>query len=148
MKFPKQSLACTAVALLALSMNARADDQRAVSRDDVAAQVVAARQSGELTLIERGDKVASPVESGAPERAGAPAQSRTQVNADLSAARRSGDLAVIERGDKAEPIERAEMQQRHPMGAPLSRDDVVSAFNQARSAPPDALGVENANWGD
>ncbi len=124
----KKQLALTAAlaaALCTLSIAARADEQRPLTRDEVVAQVLAARQSGDLYVIESGGlvshEVAAPV-------------SREQVLADLMAARQNGELYVIESGGVVS----------HEVAPPVSREKVVADFMKARQAPPDALAMENS----
>ena len=124
----KKQLALTAAiaaALCTLSIAARADEQRPLTRDEVVAQVLAARQSGELYVIESGGAVSH--EAAAP-------VTREQVIADLMAARQSGELYVIESGGSVS----------HEVAAPVSREKIVAEFLKARAAPPDALAMENS----
>ena len=117
--------AAIAAALCTLSIAARADEQRPLTRDEVVAQVLAARQSGELYVIESGGIVTH--EAAAP-------VTREQVLADLMAARQSGELYVIESGGLV----------AHEVAPPVSREKVVADFMKARQAPPDALAMENS----
>lgn len=118
--------AAVATALATLSIGARADEQRPLTRDEVVAQVLAARQSGELLVLE----------SGGSWNAGAKAAplTREQVVADVMAARQSGELLVIESGGLVS----------HDVAAPVSREQVIADFMKARQAPPDALAMENS----
>jgi len=124
----KKQLALTAAiaaALCTLSIAARADEQRPLTREEVVAQVLAARQSGELYVIESGGTVSH--ETAAP-------VSREKVLAELMAARQSGELYVIESGGLVS----------HEVAAPVSREKVIAEFLKTRQAPPDALAMENS----
>ena len=79
----KKQLALTAAiaaALCTLSIAARADEQRPLTRDEVVAQVLAARQSGDLYVIESGGVVSHEV---------APPVSREKVVAEFMKARQA-----------------------------------------------------------
>jgi len=120
--------AASIAALCSLSpVAARADDQnRPLTREEVVAQVLAARQSGELLTLETGG-VWTPSQPQA-------AVSRDQVVADVLAARQSGELAAIETGGSVS---------REATTAPVSREQVITEFLKTRTVS-DALAMENS----
>jgi len=121
-------LAASIAALCSLSpLAARADDQsRPLTREEVVAQVLAARQSGELLTLETGG-VWAPSQPQA-------AMSRDQIVADVLAARQSGELAAIETGASVS---------HEATTAPVSREQVIADFLKTRTVS-DALAMEQS----
>ncbi|MBS0446859.1 MAG: DUF4148 domain-containing protein [Proteobacteria bacterium] len=120
--------AATFAALLSTGV-ARADDaSRPLTRDEVVAQTLAARQSGELAVLETGGVWTANQQPSA--------LSRDQVVADTLAARQSGELAAIETG--------AAWNGNTPAAEPASRDKVVNDMMTARHAPSDQLAIEHS----
>ena len=125
-------LAAASIAALCLlsSFAARADDQtRPLTREEVIAQVLAARQSGELVAIESGSTWKAPE---APQPAAE--VSRDKIVADVLAARQSGELVAIESGGS---------WSHETQPAPVSREKVIADFMKTR-AVSDALAMENS----
>ena len=127
----KKHFGLTAAGIAALcllsSFNARADDQnRPLTREEVVAQVLAARQSGELLVLESGGTWTAPQPQAT--------VSREQVVADVLAARQSGELAAIETGST---------WSREATPAPVSREQVIADFMKTRTVS-DALALEQS----
>jgi hypothetical protein len=121
--------ASTLAVLCVMSAGARADDQnRPLTREEVVAQVMAARQSGELAVLNAGG-------TWTPPQAAKPL-TRDEVVANVMAARQSGELAVVETGGTWSP----------PAATPApaaDRDQVISEFMKTREHS-DALAVEHS----
>ena len=123
-------LAATTVACFSTlcATAARADDgDRQLTREEVIAQVMAARQSGELAVLNAGG-----VWNGA-SQARAP-MSRDQVVADTLSARQSGELAVLNAGGSWTAKSAAPS---------LTREQVISSY-MASQHPSDALAMEHS----
>ena len=122
-------LAASALATLCvMSAGARADDQsRPLTREEVVAQVMAARQSGELAVLNAGGTW----------NADQPTRqlTREEVVASVLAARQSGELAIIETGGSWSPPT--------PAPAAVDRDQVISEFMKTRQVS-DALALEHS----
>lgn len=122
-------IAATTVACLSTlcATLARADDTaRPLTREEVVAQTLAARQSGELAVLNAG---------GTWNRAASPAPlTREEVVAQTLAARQSGELSVLNAGGSwtAKTAE-----------APKTRDEVIHEF-MASHQSSDALSMENS----
>jgi len=119
--------ATSLVALMSVGV-ARADDDssRPLTREEVVAQTLAARQSGELATLEAGGVWSK----GQPEST----KSRDEVVQETLAARQSGELAAIETGAAA----------WKPAPAEVSRDKVINDLMSARHAPSDQLAIEHS----
>ncbi len=123
-------IAAASLAALMSAGVARADDSasRPLTRDEVVAQTLAARDSGELAALETGGTwTKSQAQT---------ARSRDEVVAETMAARQSGELAAIETG--------AAWSGAKPAPAAASRDKVINDFMAARQAPSDQLAIEHS----
>ncbi|MES1162107.1 MAG: DUF4148 domain-containing protein [Rhizobacter sp.] len=122
-------IAATSVACLSTlcATLARADEpSRPLTREEVVAQTLAARQSGELAVLNAGGSW-----SGAP--AAAPL-TREQVVAATLAARQSGELAVLNAGGS---------WTAKTADAPMTRDEVIHQFMLSHQSS-DALAMEHS----
>ena len=110
---------------------ARADDssQRPLTREEVVASVLAARQSGELAVTNAGGTWSGSARAAAP-------SSRDEVVAGVLAARQSGELAVTNAGGTWSPP--AQAAKPGP-----SRDQVIQELMNARHAS-NALAIEQS----
>jgi len=122
-------IAATTVACLSTlcATLARADDSaRPLTREEVVAQTLAARQSGELAVLNAGG-------TWAPAAAPAPL-TREEVVAQTLAARQSGELAVLNAGGSwtAKTAE-----------APKTRDEVIHEFMLSHQSS-DSLALEHS----
>jgi hypothetical protein len=126
----KKQLAIVAAALATLTVGiARADDgQRPLTREEVVASVMAARQSGELAVLNAGGTWSPPAPTST--------LTREKVVADVLAARESGELAVLNAGGTYTPPSAA--------AAPVAREKVISDFFSARQQASDALALEHS----
>lgn len=118
--------AAIAAALCTLSISARADEEHQLTREEVVAQVLAARQSGELLVIESGGSPWS--------AAKVTPLTREQVVAEVMAARQNGDLLIIESGGTV----------NHEVAKPTLREKIIAEFMKSREAPSNALAMENS----
>ena len=128
----KKTLVLAAAAVASLTVGiARADDARQLTREEVVASVMAARQSGELATLNAGG-------TWTPKTATtAPALSRDQVNASVMAARQSGELAAINAvGTWTAPT-------KTPAPA-VTRDQVVHEYMAAHAQPTDNSAIEHS----
>lgn len=122
-------LAATTVACFSTlcATAARADDaDRPLTREEVVAQVMAARQSGELATLNAGGVWSASQQARAP-------MTREQVVADTLAARQSGELAVLNAGGA--------WTAKNPAPS-LTREQVISNFLAHQSS--DALAMEHS----
>ena len=129
----KKSLALIAAALATLTVGvARADDgSQPLTRDQVVADVMAARQSGELAALNAGSTWSAPAAKPAPQL------TRDQVAAAVLEARKSGELAVLNAGGAWTPPA--------ANAAPaVSRDKVVNDFLATQHQPSDAAALEHS----
>jgi len=122
-------IAATTVACLSTlcATLARADDSaRPLTREEVVAQTLAARQSGELAVLNAGG-------TWTPAAAPAPL-TREEVVAQTLAARQSGELAVLNAGGSwtAKTAE-----------APKTRDEVIHEFMLSHQSS-DSLALEHS----
>jgi hypothetical protein len=118
--------------LCAISVGARADDQsRPLTREEVVAQVMAARQSGELAVLNAGGTWSPPQAAAQPTTQ----LTRDQVAAIVLAARQSGELAVIEAGGT--PASASSPP------ATVDREQVISEFMKTRQVS-NALALEHS----
>ena len=124
------STAGVAAVLCTLSFAARADDDtsRPLTREEVVAQVLAARQSGELAVLETGGTWTPPQQPAA-------TASRDDVVANVLSARQSGELAVLETGGT--------WSREAEAPAPVSREQVINEFLKTRQVS-DALAMEHS----
>jgi hypothetical protein len=123
-------VAATTVACLSTlcATAARADDaDRPLTRDEVVAQVLAARQSGELAALNAGGTWTASQQASA-------TLSRDKVIADTLAARQSGELAVLNAGGT---------WTGSTSTAALSREKVISEFMATRQVS-DAQALEHS----
>lgn len=106
---------------------ARADDSaRPLTREEVVAQTLAARQSGELAVLNAGGSWAA---------AATPAPvTREQVVAATLAARQSGELAVLNAGGS---------WAAKTADAPMTRDEVIHQLMLSHQSS-DALAMEHS----
>lgn len=123
--------AFTFTTLAALSAGAaRADEaDRPLTREEVVAQVMAARQSGELATLNAGG-----VWSGSQAES---KLSRDEVAAQVLEARKTGELAALSAGGTwSAPSQTAQK--------PLTRDEVAAEVLHARQQQGDALSIEHS----
>ena len=122
--------ASTLALACALSTTARADEsEHQLTREEVVAQTLAARDSGELAVTNAGGSWSAPQKAAAP-------MTREQVVAATLAARDSGELAVTNTGGSWSGATQAP--------PPASREQVVGDFMKSRQGPSDASAVEHS----
>lgn len=128
----KKHLTLIAAALATLTVGAaRADDgNRPLTREEVVASVMAARQSGELAALNAGGSWTAPTTKAAPQ------MTRDQVAASVLEARKTGELAALNAGGSWTPP--------NASTTPISRDKVVNDFLASQHQPSDASAVEHS----